>query len=129
MIATWELMSDQHLYFVREALVITGSSNTRDANNIIDSIVKMQQSNVVINIVSLIGMTYIFQQMCQKTKGRFEVALNEHDFKLKLMVDWTLITDTFNTTGAKSGQSSEHAVHCVLPQTHIRGWTCSVLEH
>lgn len=86
MIATWELMSDQHLYYVREALVITGSSNTRDTNNIIDSIVKMQNSNIVINMISLIGMTYIFQQMCQKTKGKFEVAVNELDFKLKLMV-------------------------------------------
>jgi Ssl1-like len=86
MIATWELMSDQHLYFVREALVITGSSNTRDTNNIIESIVKMQQSNIIISTISLIGMTYIFQQMCQKTKGKYEVALNEHDFKVKLMV-------------------------------------------
>lgn len=85
--ATFELMSDQPLFYVREALIILGTPNTRDAYNIQDSVAKINQGYIIINMLSLNGLTYMFQQICQKTRGKYEVAMNEHDFKQKLMVD------------------------------------------
>lgn len=84
--ATYELMADQPLFYIREALILLGSSNTRDAYDIQESIKKINQSYIIINMLSLSGLTYVFQDICKKTKGKFEVALNEHDFKQKLMV-------------------------------------------
>lgn len=84
--ATYELMADQPLFYIREALVLLGSSNTRDAYDIQESIKKINQSYIIINMLSLSGLTYVFQDICKKTKGKFEVAVNEHDFKQKLMV-------------------------------------------
>ena len=84
--ATFELMSDQPLYYTREALVLLNTPNTRDAFNLNDSINKINQGYIIINMLSLNGLTYVFQQICQKTRGKFEVGLNEHDFKQKLMV-------------------------------------------
>ena len=84
--ATQEIMSDQPLFYVREALIILASSNSRDAFDIFESINRINQSYIIINMISLISAPYIFQQICQKTRGKFEVALNEHDFKVKLMV-------------------------------------------
>lgn len=85
--ATWELMADQPLFYVREALLLLNNPNTRDAFDIQESINKINQGYIIINMLSMNGSTYLFQQICQKTKGKFEVALNEHDFKQKLMVD------------------------------------------
>lgn len=84
--ATWELMKDQPLFYAREALILLNSPNTRDSHDLQESIAKINQGYIIINMISLSSTTYVFQQICQKTKGKFEVALNEHDFKQKLMV-------------------------------------------
>lgn len=83
--ATVELMRDQPLYFAKEALLLLGSANTRDPHNLFEYVESTSSAKVVVNVLSTSGATYAFQQICHKTKGRFDVALNEHDFKLKLM--------------------------------------------
>lgn len=84
--ATWELMADQPLFYAREVLILLNSPNTRDAFDLQESISKINQGFIIVNMLSLSSVTWVFQQICSKTKGKFEVALNEHDFKQKLMV-------------------------------------------
>lgn len=84
--ASWELMADQPLFYTREVLVILGSSNTRDAFDIYDAVGRAVQGSMVVSILSLASKTYLGDQICDRTRGKHEVALNEHDFKLKLMV-------------------------------------------
>lgn len=84
--ATWELMAEQPLYYIREVLIIIGSVNTRDSFDLYDSIKKANESFIIVNMLSVIGSTHVYQQICQKTSGRLEVAISDHDFKMKLMV-------------------------------------------
>lgn len=84
--ATWELMSDQPLFYTKEALFILASSNTKDTFDIYDSINKTVKAYIVVNIINLVSKAYFNDQICDRTKGKHEVALNEHDFRIKLMV-------------------------------------------
>lgn len=84
--ATEVLMADQPLYYAREVLVLLNSPNSRDANDLTAFIEKINKAYIIVNMLSLAGGTYVFQQICQKTRGKFEVAINEFDFKQKLMV-------------------------------------------
>ena len=59
--ATQEIMSDQPLFYVREALIIIASSNSRDSFDIFESINRINQSYIVINMISLMSTPYIFQ--------------------------------------------------------------------
>lgn len=83
--ATFELMSDQPLYYTREALFLIASCNSRDSTDVFETITRVSEGMIIVNMISLISQTYIFQNICKTTKGKYEVALNEHDFKTKLM--------------------------------------------
>lgn len=126
--ATYELMSDQPLFYIREALVILGSPNTRDAYDIQESIKKINQGYIIINMLSLNGLTYIFQEICKKTKGKYEVALNEHDFKQKFMVGGSLL-GVHVTERANCRQSHEHAVYSVIPSAGLQRRSGSLFQH
>lgn len=84
--ATCELMADQPLFYVRELLVLLGSSNSRDSYDIYEAVDKINSCYIVVNMISVSSLPFVFQQICIKSKGKFEVALNEHDFRTKLMV-------------------------------------------
>lgn len=111
-------MADQPLFYAREALILLNSPNTRDAFDIQESVNKINQGYIIINMLSLTGSTYLFQQICQKTRGKFEVALNEHDFKQKLMVIHTN-RGLHITNGQSAGEVDEHSIHSVVPSACV----------
>jgi hypothetical protein len=49
------------LYSSKEVLIIQSSPSTKDYGDVFEAIQEMEQSKVVVNICSLVGVTYIFK--------------------------------------------------------------------
>ena len=106
-----------------------GNPNTRDAFDIQESINKINQGYIIINILSLSGATYLFQQVCQKTKGKFDVALNEHDFKLKLMVAAALLRATRRLLIEFQKSFHEYPVHRFFSSARFQRRSSPLLQY
>jgi len=65
----------------REILVIFGSLSTIDPGNIQDTLNACVEEKVAVSIVALAAEMKICRDFCQKTGGKFGVALNEGHFK------------------------------------------------
>eukprot|EP00920_Eleutheroschizon_duboscqi_P025872 GHVT01063910.1.p1 GENE.GHVT01063910.1~~GHVT01063910.1.p1 ORF type:complete len:477 (-),score=34.73 GHVT01063910.1:396-1826(-) len=68
-------------YGTREILIIFGSIRTCDSGNIHETIKKVKDAHIRVNVVSMAPELYILKHICKETDGTYAVALNKDHFK------------------------------------------------
>jgi len=64
------------LYSSNEVLLIQSSPSTKDLGDIFQEIDRIRYSKVLVNIISLIGKTYVFSRLAEACRGRYESVSN-----------------------------------------------------
>ena len=76
-----ELLSDAPLYYIKEVLVILGSSNTKDPGDIFEIVKKMKDTYTVCNFVSLSSRLHVATTIAKETSGAFHLVRNTKNFE------------------------------------------------
>jgi transcription initiation factor TFIIH subunit 2 len=74
------MFEDVPLYSSKEVLLIQSSPSTKDLGDIFQEIEKVRESKVLVNIVSLIGKTYVFSKLAEACGGRYDSVSNEQSY-------------------------------------------------
>lgn len=87
-----KIFKEAPLYSHKEILFLLSATSTCDPGDIFSTIEKIKNLMITCSIIHFSGSSYISQFLADKTEGKFEVPLDEEQFKNMISVTKSLIS-------------------------------------